>query len=171
MEVSVQAKNNSEYYLLNPNLYSIGLNRECFSKSLFVQWIFYALWHALIVYFIALYCLNLPGVVQADGKDIGFWLAGMLVFGVCIFVANFELAIRFNTHTWQSTVFLIIGPICYFLFYSLLAEVFKGNIDHLFKPTFSICLVWIASFFCIAQTYIFETIYKYFYNKYSSFAA
>ena len=31
-------------YLENADLYRIGLNRVCFSKTLFVQWIFYALW-------------------------------------------------------------------------------------------------------------------------------
>jgi len=45
-------------YLENAELYKIGLNRVCFSKTLFVQWIFYALWHALIIFFIVLYCLD-----------------------------------------------------------------------------------------------------------------
>jgi len=30
--------------------------------------------------------------MQSDGKDIGFWVAGMAVYGICIIVANFELA-------------------------------------------------------------------------------
>ena len=38
-----------------------------------MQWIFYALWHALIIFFTVLYTLNRPGSVQSDGKDIGFW--------------------------------------------------------------------------------------------------
>lgn len=47
-----------EQYLKNPDLYGIGLRRECFSKTLFMQWIFYALWHAVLIFFFVLYVLN-----------------------------------------------------------------------------------------------------------------
>lgn len=87
--------------------------------------------------------------MQADGKDIGFWLAGMAVFGICIFVANFELAQRFHTHTILGGLTLSAGCVCYFLFYFVLSYVFKGNIDHLFIPTFNMGLVWVTIFFCL----------------------
>ena len=57
----------------------------------------------------------------------------MTIYGVCIFVANFLLAIRFNTHTWCSTLTLFAGVIAYFLFYFALSQVFKNQIAHLFE--------------------------------------
>ena len=108
--------------------------------------------------------------MQSDGKAIGFWVTGMQVYGVCIFVANFELAIRFNTHTWLGCLTLLAGVVAYFFFYSILSFVFKGQIDHLFVPSFQISLVWVAIFFCIAQTYAIEKMYKYLYQKFSKIA-
>lgn len=149
-----------DYYLYNPELYSIGINRECFSKTLFMQWIFYALWHAAIIFATVLLVLNNERAMQSDGKDIGFWVCGMAIYGVCIFVANFELAIRFNTHTWWSTVTLLAGVVAYFFFYSILSLIFKGHINHLFGPSFSIPLLWIIILFCLMQTYVVEKVYK-----------
>ena len=45
---------------------------------------------------------------QSDGKDIGFWVSGMLVYGVCIFVANGVLAFKHFTHTWVGLLFFIM---------------------------------------------------------------
>jgi len=78
--------------LENPDLYKIGINRECFSKLIFIKWIIYALWHGLVIFAIVHFGLLNHQTAQADGKDIGFWVSGMAIFGVCIFVANFELA-------------------------------------------------------------------------------
>lgn len=89
-----------------------------------MQWIFYALWHGVIIFFTVLYVLNQPLTMQEDGKDIGFWVAGMAIYGVCIFVANFELALRFNTHSWLGVLTLLAGVIAYFFFYSILSLVF-----------------------------------------------
>lgn len=139
-----------EDYLENASLYSIGLNRECFSKRLFMQWILYALWHGIVVFFTVFYCLNQPQTMQSDGKDIGFWACGMSVYGVCIFVANWELAIRFNTLNVVAFFTLCAGVLAYFLFYGLLSFVFSGNIDHLFVPTFKINLLYVSIFFCLA---------------------
>lgn len=99
--------------------------------------------------------------MQEDGKDIGFWVGGMAVYGVCIFVANWELAIRFNTLNVFAFLTLMAGVVAYFLFYGILSLVFQGNIDHLFLPTFQIKLLYVGIFFCLASTYAIERIYKY----------
>lgn len=82
----------------NPELYSIGLNRECFNVKLLFKYIVYALWHALVAYTICVYALSELGANQNDGKEIGFWVAGMTTFGVCIFMANFQLGIYAKTY-------------------------------------------------------------------------
>ena len=149
-----------DFYLENPQLYDIGIKRECFSKTLFMQWIFYALWHGLIVFATVLLVMENPSTYQSDGKNIGFWVCGMAIYGVCIFVANFELAIRFHTHTKWSTLTLSAGVVAYFFFYSVLSLVFTNHINHLFGPSFAIPLLWVIIIFCILQTYVVERVYK-----------
>lgn len=93
----------------------------------------------------------------------------MAVYGVCIFVANFQLAIRFNTHTLFSTLALLAGVVAYFLFYGLASKFLSGQVDHLFIPTFKIQLLYVCIFFCLAQTYVIDVIYGYFMGKYTKF--
>lgn len=94
----------------------------------------------------------------------------MAIFGVCIFVANFELALRFNTHTWPGTILLLTGPVMYFLLYFLMSLVFVSGICQIFVPSFKMILIWIVVYFCVAQTFVVEYMYNYIYNKYSSYA-
>jgi len=86
-------------------------------------------------------------------------MAGMIVYGICIFVANFQLAINFNVHTWHGIVMLSLGVIAYFLFYGLAALVFKGEINHLFEPTWTMPITYVVTFFCVIQVYLFEKAY------------
>lgn len=111
-------------YLENPELYRIGIDRTCFSRRLFVQWVIYALWHAFVIHYTVLYVLCNPETHKADGKDIGFWLSGMAIYGVCIMVANLEIAIRFNTHNVLGVLCILAGVVCYFLSYGILSAVF-----------------------------------------------
>jgi len=55
----------------------------------FYSWVAYAIFHGLIVYFLCFWILTLPGLQQPDGKDIGFWIFGHVVYGGCVLVANF----------------------------------------------------------------------------------
>ena len=83
----------TKFLMKNPELYSIGIHRECFSVKLLAKYIAYALWHAFIAYEICLYAMNEIGVSQSNGTEIGFWVGGMTTYGVCIFMANFLLGL------------------------------------------------------------------------------
>lgn len=76
-------------------------------------------------------------------------MAGMIVYGICIFIANFQLAINFNTHTIHGIIALWLGVIAYFLFYGVAALVFKGEINHLFEPTWAMPMTYYATLFCV----------------------
>lgn len=125
-----------------------------------MQWVFYALWHAFIITFVSLYALNMVSCVMPDGQAIGFWVGGMLVYGQCILVANFQLAQRFNVLDKVGVFLLLLGVAGYFFFFGILSVIFKGDIGHLFLPTFNSILTWICIFFCLAQTYVIEKMYK-----------
>lgn len=154
---SIQASDvETKYFMANPELYSIGIHRECFSVKLLAKYIGYALWHALIAYEICLYAMNELGVSQSDGTEIGFWVGGMTTFGVCIFMANFLLGLQAKTYEIYGILMLFIGPIAYFFFYWVLNNVFVGDIACLFAPNFSIGIIWVAMLFCLIQQYAVE---------------
>lgn len=57
--------------------------------------------------------------MQTDGKATGFWVGGMTVYGVSIFVANLFLFTNAKTYEKIGIFLLSLGPIAYFLFYWL----------------------------------------------------
>ena len=149
-----------KYFLANPELYSIGLDGDCFSLLLFAEWIFYALFHSFIVFATSYYALTFFQVSQNDGKEIGLFVAGMTVYGVCIFIANFILGCNAKTYEWRGIFLLFLGPISYFFFYWLLNLIFIGDIKSSFIPNFSINLVYIVIFFCLATVYVIEKVFS-----------
>jgi hypothetical protein len=50
---------------------------------MFISWVLYGLWHAFAILFLVFYTLVQTSAVQKDGKDIGFWIGGMTVYGIC----------------------------------------------------------------------------------------
>ena len=76
------------------------MRSECFSTGIFAQWLVYGLWHAVVIFFTTMAVLSNPATSQWDGKDIGFWVSGMAVYGSCVFVANAVVATRMHGHNW-----------------------------------------------------------------------
>lgn len=147
------------YFLRNPLLYRLGIEGRAFSTWLFVKWLIYALAHAGLIFFVAFWVLAQKYAHQSDGKDIGFWSAGMLVYGVCIFTANVVLMFKHYTHYVISffLFFLCMGN--YFLFFWLFSATFKNEIGNLFGPTFRMRVVWLIGFFVIVTVYLVELLY------------
>jgi len=92
------------YFMRNPKLYEPGMRGACFGKLKMAEWVLYAIWHALVVYFVCFFALTAAGddnsPRQTDGKDLGFWVAGHVVYGVCVFISNLVLAHKFHHHHW-----------------------------------------------------------------------
>lgn len=120
------------YFMKNPLLYRIGMRCDCFSNVLFFKWVLYALWHALVILYSVLYALNQYKASAPDGKEIGFWVAGMAIYGVCIIVANVLLAAKFHIHNWVGVVFFAMMITAYFLFYWLMSLFYTNELNHLF---------------------------------------
>lgn len=80
----------------------------------------------------------------------------MTVYGVCIFVANEILLAKFKTHYWFGIFMLTWGPIAYFLFYWMLNLIFTGDIKALFKPNYTINIVWLGFLFILTTVWAIE---------------
>jgi len=147
------------YFMRNPLLYRVGIDGTCFSTWLFVKWLAYALTHACFIFFCGFWVLAQKGTHQSDGKDIGFWVCGMLVYGICIFVANSVLAYKHFTHYWIGTFFFFLCTSSYFVFFWLFSMSFKNEIGNLFAPTFAMRICWIVLFFIVISVYLAELSY------------
>lgn len=42
----------------NPNLYKLGMEGRSFGKLEMTKWVFYALWHAVVIYFVCFWALT-----------------------------------------------------------------------------------------------------------------
>jgi len=68
-----KTKGDDKFFMRNPTLYKIGMTNSCFHPKLFVQWCVYAIIHAIWVYYINFYSLNLfafgwNSPVDSDGN-------------------------------------------------------------------------------------------------------
>lgn len=113
---SKDSKNDFKLLGRNPLLYKIGMNNQCFSLTKLALWILYAIYHSAIIYFSVLYVIMQQDAFQADGKDLGFWLAGHSVYGACIFIVNTLLILRCNTHTIPGIIFFSLMFAAFFVF-------------------------------------------------------
>ena len=71
-----------------PEKYLIGMKSECYGRTVFVQWLLLAMWHAIIIYLVCFWAIDNISTSMADGMGIDFWFAGHLVYGSCVIVAN-----------------------------------------------------------------------------------
>lgn len=138
----------------------MGIDGTCFSTWLFVKWLLYALIHAAFIFYCGFWVMSHKRTHQSDGKDIGFWVCGMLVYGICIFVANSVLAFKHFTHYWIGTFFFVLCTSSYFFFFYLFSISFKNEVDHLFVPTFSMRIVYIVIFYVVFSVYLAELAYS-----------
>lgn len=60
----------------------------------------------------------------------------MTVYGVCIFVANVLLAVRFHNHNWISWLAIALGCLAYIVSYGFLSAVMDNEVNHLFAVNF-----------------------------------
>jgi len=94
--------NKMAYFMINPFLYKIGHNGECFGQWLFIKWMLYAMYHALVIYLCIFLGMTGKGGVRAKGEDFGLWATGSFVYGACIIVANILIILKSNIHTVGS---------------------------------------------------------------------
>lgn len=144
----------------NPILYRLGMDQSCFSKKEMAKWIGYALWHAFVVYYINFWALsageynNSPR--QSDGKDLGFWVAGHVLYGSCCFISNLTLFHKFHIHHVQGII--LIGLMIFAFFFLMFVEsqwpfsvTAFADVGGIFYPMFSSWTVWLTLILALGQ--------------------
>lgn len=132
----------------HPHLYRIGINCECFGIKKFLQWDIYGLWHALIIFMCCFFFLIQPGQNLTNGKDMGFWVVGHLVYGACVVVANITMIHQFNNFTGWGEALCMMMILSYFTIYFLQNLVpFFPQIYLIYDTTFIQPTVWASLIF------------------------
>jgi hypothetical protein len=103
----------------NPLHYKLGLESRCYGKMMFMKWVFYGLWHSFVIYITCFQAVGANGQYLTDGKDVGFWIVGHLVYGVCVIVANVVMLHKFNNYTGWGEVLVAMMILAFFTIYFL----------------------------------------------------
>jgi hypothetical protein len=148
----------NKYLLANPELYQIGIKKECFSYWLLAKHIVYALWHAFVIFMACLIAISSLGAHQTTGKDIDFWLGGFTIYMVCVFVANLILAQHSMTFEWRYIFLLVLGPLSLFFFYWIGNILLVSEISYIFANNLTITVIWYAIIFSLVSTYLLDTV-------------
>jgi hypothetical protein len=125
-------------FMSNPLHYKLGLQSLCYGKMMFTKWVIYGLWHSFVIYMICFQAVGTIGQYQTDGQDIGFYVLGHVVYGVCVIVANVVMLHKFNNYTGWGEVLVALMILSFFSTYFVesLMDMFP-QVYLLFAPTFT----------------------------------
>ena len=140
------------FFMKHPHLYRIGIEYQCFGVKQFLKWVLYGLWHAALVYLFNFHFILQPGTALLDGKDIGFWVVGHVVYGTCVMVANLVILFKFNNYTGWGEVLCFASMVCYFTIFFLenLFTMFP-QVYLIFDTTYMQPMIWIGSMLTLFQ--------------------
>jgi len=101
----------------HPKLYEPGLKSEGLNLKNFCQWIFNAVFHSIVIFFVVAYGwfdgIGKGGVVvELDG-------VGLVMYSVCVVVVNVKLGLHINSFTWMEYIALGISVLGYFAFLAI----------------------------------------------------
>ena len=128
------------------------MENKLYGTQEFILWLAYAMWHALVIYYVNFVCLTATSTyIGHEGKDIGFWVSGHVVYGATIVVTNSLIIMKFNNFTGYGEICVGLMIAAYFLFLGLesLFTMFP-QVYGIFGPTFGCKLVWLGLIFISA---------------------
>jgi len=105
--------------------------------------------------------------MMSDGKGLGIWIPGHIVFGACIIVCNLVLLMRFSNFTgWgESLVYLMILNYFTLMFLeSLLGALVIPDLYYIFDTMFTYNLVWVQLIASASFAVMLEFAAYHFYN-------
>jgi len=104
----------------NPQLYEAGPRRYFFSGTIFARWVFFAVIHGVVCWYVPMTAL--VGPVRSDGVVMGFWWASFVSFSSMIILVNLKLAMNTNywrRWNWRMLIFSIVFYFCFALAFSI----------------------------------------------------
>jgi phospholipid-transporting ATPase len=144
-----------------PKLYAPGLNDELLNLRVFVLWMFNAIYHSAIIFFVVMfgwyYGIGRNGIVLSlDG-------VGVVIYATIIVVVNLKLALHCSSFTWLHYLSFGASVLGFFLFlavYGVFPATFNTlayhqleNIGFQLSPWF---FFFIATILCLARDFLWR---------------
>ena len=137
------------------------MNNQCFSIKLFVLWVAYGVICSIIIFIACYHVIGGEDFILPTGRNVGMFISGHAVFGICTIGANVLLAYRFNSLDWGAFVTLIIGVVCYFFVFWFENEfLWFPEIFGSFPIEFGNLLNWLSFAFCVMSVIAVEHAYR-----------
>jgi magnesium-transporting ATPase (P-type) len=110
-----------------PKVYETGRLNKIFTKSAFVMWVLYGVFHSVIIFFIPLYAGS-RSVLDGSGRNSDFTVFSTTSFSCIIFVVNLKLAL--STRLWNvyHGVSMILLSIFLYFAFVLVYDIMTGSI-------------------------------------------
>ena len=147
----------------DPSLFRIGIDYSCFSFKLFTLYLLYGLIQSTIIFMLCFFLLN-TNDMQPGGKNIGFWVTGHMVYGVCIIVANIVIMFRYHNFTGWSE-WCSIGMSLNFFTILQFSSMYIPSFDQtfgIFNTFMSQPIIWFQMVGILSLASIFELGYRYY---------
>jgi len=90
---------NQKLSIKYPALYKVGRRNELYNPTIFVCWLLMGLYQSVVLYYIPRFALS-DGADSNGQPTDGLWYIGCTVFGACIVVINFTVAITMRYWFW-----------------------------------------------------------------------
>ncbi|XP_052104565.1 phospholipid-transporting ATPase IF-like isoform X2 [Mytilus californianus] len=89
--------------LEQPQLYKKITRNRKLSKKYFIQWNALGLWHAVVFFFGVFLMFNGDITFYKNGKMMGNWMLGSVVYITCVLAVNIKLGLE--TYYWSAPIF------------------------------------------------------------------
>lgn len=154
------------YLMEHPKLFEASMKGEYFTLFKFVQYLLYSLFHAIMIYFLCYQFVSGPNT-NSEGKQLGIWIPGHIVFGSCIICCNLVLFLRFNNWTGWGEALVYLMILNYFtLMYieSVVGLAIIPDLFYIFDVMFMFDLVWVQMIACATITIALELAVSHYYR-------
>lgn len=104
----------ADYALAFPEIYTKGQRNSAFNFRVFLNWMVSAIWQSAVIYFVCFW--GFGDKARWDGKKLGLWPFGVVVFSVVIINVHLILLVFQSSWTKLTAGLFVISFLSWFLF-------------------------------------------------------
>jgi phospholipid-translocating P-type ATPase (flippase) len=129
-----------------PYMYITGRKNMIFTTRNFVTWVFYGIFHSVLIFFLPLYASK-NFILNSGGKNIDFTCFSITSFTCIIFIVNLKLSL--NTRLWNIYHWICLMLLSIFLYFGFI----------LTYDVFATSVFYDSIFFILASSYFYLCIF------------
>ena len=141
---------NTNYIHEFPQLYKAGIHGKLLNVRLFILWLFNAIYHSLIIFFVFMFGWGGSGILP-KGNDSQLDGVGIVIYAAVVIVVNVKLALHVNSFTWLHHL-TIWGSIVFFFVYCVIYALLPVSLTTTMKDIWSNVLSFSTPWIMLALT-------------------